>query len=61
MAKTRTKTEPNTRKRKADDPEQYKRFRKAAREFETDESPETFDRIFEKIVPTKPAQGNHNS
>lgn len=54
--KTRTKAEPKTRKRKADDPEQYERFRRAARELETDESEEAFDRVFKKIFlqPKKP-------
>ena len=51
MAKTRTKTEPKkTRKRKADDPEQYERFREFAREHETDDSPETFDRTFTELL-----------
>ncbi len=51
--KTRTKAEPKARKRKADDPEQYKRFRRAARELETDESEEAFDRAFRNIVPPR--------
>ena len=56
MAKTtRTKAEPTTRKRKADDPVQYERFREAAREHETDESEEAFERVFRKMVPSKPA------
>ena len=49
MAKTRTKTEPKPRKRKADDPEQYERFRQAARELGTDESEEAFERAFKKM------------
>jgi hypothetical protein len=53
MAKTRTKTEPKTRKRKADDPEQYERFREFAREHEADDNPEAFDRQFRKIVPPR--------
>jgi hypothetical protein len=36
-----------------DDPEQSKRFIKAAREIGTDESPEAFERVFEKIVRPK--------
>jgi hypothetical protein len=48
-----TKAESKTRKRKADDPEQYERFRQAARELETDDSLEAFDRTFRKIVPPK--------
>jgi hypothetical protein len=51
--KTRTKADPKTRKRKADNPEQYERFRKAAREFETDESEEAFEQAFRKIVTPK--------
>ena len=52
MAKTRpkTKTEPKTRKRKADDPAQYERFRKFAREHETDESEEAFSRAFHRVI-----------
>jgi hypothetical protein len=45
---------PKTRKRKADDPAQYERFRQFAREHGADESEESFDRIFRKIVPPKP-------
>lgn len=56
MAKTRTKTrtEPKTRKRKADDPEQYRRFREFAREHEAGESEEAFERAFRKLIPSKP-------
>jgi hypothetical protein len=55
MAKTKTrpKTEPKTRKRKAHDPEQYERFRQFAREHGADESEEAFERAFRKIVPPK--------
>ena len=53
MAKTRTKTEPKTRKRKADDPQQYERFREFAREHEADDNPETFDKIAKKIIRPK--------
>ena len=53
MAKTRTKTEPKTRKRKADNPEQYERFREFARKIEADNNPEAFDRQFRKLVPPK--------
>ena len=49
-AKTPRKTEPKTRKRKADDPEQYERFREFAREHEADDDPEAFDRQFRKII-----------
>jgi hypothetical protein len=41
-----------TRKRKADDPEQYERFREFAREHQTDDDPDAFDRQFRKIVPS---------
>jgi len=50
---TQTKAEPKSRKRKAVDPEQYERFRQAARELGTDESEEAFERAFRKIVPPK--------
>lgn len=55
MAKTRTKTkaEPKPRKRKADDPEQYERFRQFAREHGSDESEEAFERTFRKLVKPK--------
>jgi hypothetical protein len=53
--KTRTKTDPKSRKRKTDDPEQYERFRDFAREVEADDDPERFDREFRKIVPSKGA------
>jgi hypothetical protein len=41
---------PRSRKRKADDPEQYERFRQAARDLGTDESAEAFDRAFKRII-----------
>lgn len=53
MAKTRTKSEPKTRKRKADDPEQYERFREFARQVDADDDPDAFDREFRKIVKPK--------
>lgn len=57
--KTRTKAESKTRKRKADDPEQYERFRQFAREMETDDDPAAFDRQFREIVlqkrPSRPS------
>jgi hypothetical protein len=37
-----------------DDPEEYKRFFKTAREVGADESPEAFERAFKKIVVPKP-------
>jgi hypothetical protein len=42
-------------KPKPDDPEQSKRFIKAARELGTDETGEAFERMFKKVVlpPTK--------
>lgn len=42
--------EAKLRKRSADDSAQYKRFREFAREHETDDNKDTFDKIFEKIV-----------
>lgn len=43
------------RKRKPDpdDPEQSKRFIETAREAETDENPDSFERAFKKVVPPK--------
>ncbi len=34
-----------------DDPEQFQRFLETAKELGVDESPEAFDRVFEKVVP----------
>ena len=59
--KAKSKPAPESRKRKADDPEQYKRFLEAAHELETDDSPEAFDRAFGKIVPAKPASQKRDS
>jgi hypothetical protein len=54
--KTAKTTLPKTRKRKADDPAQYERFREAAREHETDQSEAVFERTFGKIIsPQKSA------
>jgi hypothetical protein len=39
-----------TRRRKADDPEQFKRFVEAARKANVDESGEAFERAFAKIT-----------
>ena len=36
---------------KIEDKAQYERFREFAREHETDDDPEAFDREFRKIVP----------
>jgi hypothetical protein len=44
---------PRKPKPPPDDPEQSKRFIKAAREIGTDESPEAFERVFKKIVSPK--------
>jgi hypothetical protein len=38
-----------------DDPEQSKRFIKAAREIGTDESPEAFERVFKRIIRAREA------
>jgi hypothetical protein len=56
MAKTNSTPKAERKKdgkRKADNPEQYERFRQAAREHETDESEEAFARAFQKIVRSK--------
>jgi hypothetical protein len=44
---------PRKPKPAPDDPEQSKRFIEIARERETDESREAFDKAFKKIVPPK--------
>jgi hypothetical protein len=50
--KTRTKAaESKTRKRKADNPDQYERFREAVREHETNRAEDAFEHVFRKIVP----------
>jgi hypothetical protein len=41
---------PHKPKPKPDDPEQSKRFIKAAREIGTDENPEEFERVFKKVT-----------
>lgn len=41
---------PRKPKPPPDDPEQSKRFIKAAREIGTDESPEAFERVFKRII-----------
>ena len=48
--KARTSPEAKSRKRAADDPEQYKRFREFAREHQADEGKEQFDDTFAKLV-----------
>jgi hypothetical protein len=40
--------------RKIEDKAQYERFREFAREIETDDDPEKFDRTFRKIIPVMP-------
>ena len=37
--------------RRPDDPTEYPRFLDMAREVGVDESPEAFDRAFEKVIP----------
>jgi hypothetical protein len=39
---------------KPDNPEQSKRFIDTAKEIQTDEDPEAFDRAFEKVGRSKP-------
>jgi hypothetical protein len=41
---------PRKPKPKPDNPEQFKRFIKVAREVEVDESPEALDRAFKRVV-----------
>jgi hypothetical protein len=49
------KSKPKTlQSPKPDNSEQYDRFRKAARELETDESEEAFDRAFKATVKPQP-------
>jgi hypothetical protein len=53
-AKTTKKAERKTPpSRKIEDKGQYERFREFAREHETDENPEVFDRRFWEIVSPK--------
>jgi hypothetical protein len=44
----------DSNKIKADDPEQSKRFIETARKIETNDSPETFDKVFKHIVKKVP-------
>jgi len=44
---------PRAAKPKPDDPAQSKRFIETAQQLQTDENPEAFDRVFERLVPTK--------
>jgi hypothetical protein len=44
---------PRKPKLAPDDPAQSKRFIETAREIETDESAEAFERAFKVVVPTK--------
>jgi hypothetical protein len=50
---TKTKAAPKQPSRKTEDKAQYERFREAARDLGTDDSPEAFDRQFRKVVPPK--------
>jgi len=43
-------------KPKPDDPKQYERFLKAAKEAEADETEEGADKAFKRIVPSKKAR-----
>jgi hypothetical protein len=47
-----------TRKRKADDPEQFEHFVEATRKAGVDESGEAFDRAFDKIVRPRKTKGS---
>jgi hypothetical protein len=51
-------TAPKARKRKAEDPEQYERFREFAREHGADDDTDAFDRKFRRIVPPKSGSTN---
>jgi hypothetical protein len=56
MPATKTATRKAANKpprRNIEDKAQYERFRKFARELETDESEEVFERTFRKIVPPR--------
>jgi hypothetical protein len=55
QSKTATKT-TKLRKRKADDPAQYERFREFAKAHGADENDEAFLRAFAKIVGVSKAQ-----
>jgi hypothetical protein len=49
---TRSAPESQSGQRKAENPRQYQRFRQAAREYETDESRDAFERAFQAIART---------
>jgi len=44
---------PDEKKPKKDEKPQKQRFIEKARELEADENPETFERAFRKVVPSK--------
>jgi hypothetical protein len=48
--KTRSKAAAKPPSRKIEDKAQYERFRQFAREHETDDDPETFDRAARRVV-----------
>jgi len=47
---------PRKPKPKPDDPEQSKRFIKAAREYGTDETGEAFERVFKSVTSSSPSE-----
>ncbi|HXP06040.1 MAG TPA: hypothetical protein VN808_18140 [Stellaceae bacterium] len=49
----KTRAEPKPPSRKIADKAQFERFVEAARKAEMDEDPEAFDRVFDKVAPTK--------
>ena len=51
--KPQKKPETKSRKRTADDPAQYKRFRDFARDHEAAENNESFDKTFEALITKK--------
>lgn len=50
---------PRKQKHPPDDPEQSKRFIDMAKEVEVDESPEAFDRAFQKVVKQPKPAASH--
>jgi hypothetical protein len=52
-SKMTRKAVPKPPSRKIEDKAQYERFRKFAREHETNDDPKVFDRKFQKIVKPK--------
>jgi hypothetical protein len=49
-SRTKATTEPKSRKRKADDPQQYERFRDFARQVGADSDPEGAEKKIRKVI-----------